>query len=769
MPSPNPRRPATGPKDVAAGPAGVLAATRAALAGMGPSRAARLLAVANKPGGFDCPGCAWPESDTPHTVEFCENGAKAIAWEATRRHVDADFFATHPIADLAVRDDHWLEASGRLTQPMHRAPGDTHYRPVPWRRAIEIAATHLRSLDSPDEAVFYTSGRTSNEAAFLYQLLARRMGTNNLPDCSNLCHESSGAALGQTIGIGKGTVTLADLEDHADLIVILGANPGSNHPRMLVTLEQAKARGAQVVVVNPLPEAGLVRFRNPQRVGGVLGPGTRLADQHLQVRLNGDLALLTYVNRRLVELGAVDREFVAAHTSGFEAAAQGWAATDPDALLAAAGLRQDEVERFVERVRAARAMTVCWTMGLTQHRNAVATIREVVNLLLLGGHIGRPGAGACPIRGHSNVQGDRTMGINERPPRSFLAALEAHFGFTPPHRHGLNVVDSIAALRDGHAKVFVGLGGNFAAAAPDSAVTFAALERAELTVSISTKLNRTHTHPGREALILPTLGRTELDRTGGREQFVTVEDSMSRVKPSRGRLQPAGEGLRSEPWIVATLAEAVLGGDPTVADGSPGGADGAGAIPWARFAVDYDAIRASIAAVVEGFEMFDAGMRDGRGRATRSFTLPHPPRDERRFPTPDGRARFTVNPVEPIAVPAGHLLLQTLRSHDQFNTTVYSRDDRYRGITGRRDVLFLNPDDAALLGLAAEDRVDVVSVAPDGQRRLNGLSVVPYPTARGCAATYFPEANVLVPLESVADVSATPTSKSIVVRLERVR
>lgn len=744
--------PSSGPKPVAAGPAGALAAGRMAGAEMGVARAAWLLARANKPGGFDCPGCAWPESDRPHAAEFCENGAKAIAWEATRRLVDAGFFAQHAIEDLASRDDHWLESQGRLTQPVHRAPGDTHYRPITWQQAIEVAARQLRALSDPDEAVFYTSGRTSNEAAFLYQLFARRLGTNNLPDCSNLCHESSGAALGQTLGIGKGTVTLADISDHADLILILGANPGTNHPRMLVALEQAKRRGAHIVVVNPLPEAGLVRFRNPQRPSGLLGRGTRLADQHLPIRINGDLALMTYVNRRLVELGVIDRAFIDAHTSGFQEAAAAWARADPDQLLATAGLERQAVEELVERVRGAGSIVACWTMGLTQHRNAVATIREVVSFLLLRGNVGRPGAGACPIRGHSNVQGDRTMGINERPPRAFLDALQAEFGFTPPREHGLDVVGSIAALRDGRARVFVGLGGNFAAAAPDSAVTFAALRNADLTVSISTTLNRTHVHPGREALILPTLGRTELDTTGGREQFVTVEDSMSRVKASRGAIAPAGDGLRSEPWIVATLAGAVLGG-----------AD----IPWSTFAEDYDAVRERIARVVAGFEAFGTRLVDHRGRARRSFTLPNPPRDARRFPTPSGRAEFTVNPVEPIEVPPGHLLLQTLRSHDQFNTTIYALDDRYRGITGRRDVLFLNPRDAAAAGLAPEDRVDVVSVAPDGERRLPGLSVVPYPTAPGCAATYFPEANVLVPLGSVADVSGTPTSKSLVVRLER--
>jgi molybdopterin-dependent oxidoreductase alpha subunit len=718
---------------------------------MGPARAVKVLAGANQPDGFDCPGCAWPEADQPHAVEFCENGAKAIAWEATKRRADAALFAQHSIADLAARDDHWLEAAGRLTEPMVRAAGDTHYRPISWDDAIALAADRLRGLADPNEAIFYTSGRTSNEAAFLYQLFARRFGTNNLPDCSNLCHESSGAALTEAIGVGKGSVSLADFSDHADLIVIFGANPGTNHPRMLVALEEAKRRGAQIVMVNPLPEAGLLRFRNPQRVSGMLGRGTALADQHLQIRLNGDLALMSLVNRRLVERGAVDRAFIETHTAGFEEAARAWAATDPEALLAASGLPAEEVEAFVDRVRGADAIVAAWTMGLTQHRNAVATIREVMNFLLLRGNIGRPGAGACPIRGHSNVQGDRTMGISERPPAAFLDALQARFGFAPPREHGTDVVRAIGALRDGRARVFMGLGGNFAAAAPDSAATHAALRGAALTVSVSTKLNRTHTCPGRESLILPTLGRTELDRTGGREQFVTVEDSMSRVKASRGRIAPAAADLRSEPWIVATLAAAVVGED---------------SIPWAHYARDYDSVRSAIADVVTGFGDFDRRLRDTDGRAVRAMTLPHPPRDARRFPTPSGRAQFTINPLQSVAVPEGHLLLQTLRSHDQFNTTVYGLDDRYRGIKGRRDVLLLNPEDAQERGLAAEDRVDVVGVAEDGERRLPNLAVVPYPTARGCAATYFPEANVLVPLDSYADISGTPTSKSIVVRLE---
>jgi molybdopterin-dependent oxidoreductase alpha subunit len=720
----------------------------------GAGRGYRALRLVNQHRGFDCPGCAWPEPGKPHLAEFCENGAKAVAEETTVRRVDAAFFAENPITELVTRSDHWLGQQGRLTQPVLREAGADHYTPVSWDEAFGIIAGELAAMDSPDQAAFYTSGRTSNEAAFVYQLFARKLGTNNLPDCSNMCHESSGAALTETIGVGKGSVTLADITDHADLIVVVGQNPGTNHPRMLTALEQAKDRGARIVAINPLPEAGLMTFKNPQRVRGIAGRGTPLADRFLQIKVAGDLAFFQAVNRLLLEAdestpgGVFDRDFLEAHTTGLREAVAVWRALDWADVTAATGLDRAQIAGFVDDVREASSVIVCWAMGLTQHRQAVPTIREIVNFLLLRGNVGRPGAGACPVRGHSNVQGDRTMGIWERPTQAFLDALGAEFGFEPPRTPGHDTVNTIRAMRDGRIRVFMAVGGNFAAATPDSAVTADALRSVPLTVHVSTKLNRTHVVPGRRSLILPCLGRTEVDTTGGREQFVTVEDSMSVVHTSQGTLPPASPDLRSEVAIVCTLARQVLGpDDPT---------------PWESFASDYAAIRDRISRVVPGFDDFE-----NRVKAPGGFVLPHPPRDERSFPTATGKARFTANPLSVIRVPDGRLLLQTIRSHDQFNTTIYGMDDRYRGVRGGRHVVYVNPDDLAGLGIRDGQIVDLVSEWSDGERRATGFRVVAYPTARGCAAAYFPETNVLVPLDHTAEVSGTPVSKSIVVRLER--
>ncbi|MFE7676461.1 FdhF/YdeP family oxidoreductase [Streptomyces albidoflavus] len=714
---------------------------------MGVRRTALTLLRVNQKDGFDCPGCAWPEPDKRHAAEFCENGAKAVAEEATLRRVTPAFFAEHSVADLAERSGYWLGQQGRLTEPMHLAEGADHYTPVSWERAFELIAGELKALSSPDEALFYTSGRTSNEAAFLYQLFAREFGTNNLPDCSNMCHESSGSALTETIGVGKGSVLLEDLYQ-ADLIIVAGQNPGTNHPRMLSALEKAKQGGAKIITVNPLPEAGLERFKNPQTVKG-MARGTALTDLFLQIRLGGDQALFRLLNSLILKTpGAVDEEFVAAHTEGYEefaatAAKAGWEET-----LTATGLQRAEVEEALRMVLASERTVVCWAMGLTQHKHSVPTIREVVNFLLLRGNIGRPGAGVCPVRGHSNVQGDRTMGIFERPAPAFLDALEREFGFTPPRHHGLDVVRAIRALRDGEAKVFLAMGGNFVAASPDTEVTEAAMRRARLTVHVSTKLNRSHAVTGAHALILPTLGRTERDVQAGGEQFVTVEDSMGMVHASRGRLEPAGPALLSETAIVCRLARAVLG------EGS--------ATPWEEFEGDYALIRDRISRVVPGFEEFNARVADPAG-----FALPHAPRDERRFPTPSGKAHFTAAPVEHPHLPEGRLLLQTLRSHDQYNTTIYGLDDRYRGIRGGRRVVLVHPDDARELGFADGAYADLVGEWKDGvERRAPGFRVVHYPTARGCAAAYYPETNVLVPLDSTADTSNTPASKSVVIRLE---
>ncbi|MFB7465297.1 FdhF/YdeP family oxidoreductase [Streptomyces sp. NPDC056224] len=735
------------PQHAAAGLPAIGHTLRIAQQQMGVVRTARTLLKVNQKDGFDCPGCAWPEGDKRHTAEFCENGAKAVAEEATLRRVTPDFFAAHPLADLAGRSGYWLGQQGRITEPMYLPEGADRYEAVPWERAFEIIAEELTALDSPDEALFYTSGRTSNEAAFLFQLFAREFGTNNLPDCSNMCHESSGSALNETIGIGKGSVSLEDLHQ-AELIIVAGQNPGTNHPRMLSALEKAKAAGAKIISVNPLPEAGLERFKNPQTPIGML-KGTALNDLFLQIRIGGDQALFRLLNKLVIETeGATDEAFIREHTHGYEELAAAAKDADWAETLTATGLTRPEIERALAMILASKRTIVCWAMGLTQHKHAVATIREVVNLLLLRGDIGRPGAGVCPVRGHSNVQGDRTMGIFERPAPAFLDALDREFRITSPRGHGYDVVRSIEALRDGRAKVLFAMGGNFVGATPDTDVTEAAIRRASLTVHVSTKLNRSHAVTGRRALILPTLGRTDKDVQAAGKQFVTVEDSMGMVHASRGNLPPASPHLLSEPAIVARMARAVLGP--------------ASATPWEEFERDYAAIRDRISRVIPGFEDFNA-----RAARPEGFRLPHAPRDERRFPTNTGKANFTAAPVEYPKVPEGRLLLQTLRSHDQYNTTIYGLDDRYRGITGGRRVVMVNPEDAEELGLADGSYTDLVSEWRDGvERRAPGFRVVHYPTARGCAAAYYPETNVLVPLDSTADTSNTPASKSVVIRFE---
>ncbi len=738
------------PKGVAGGIPAVVSSARHTLGEMGVVRTLRTLSRLNQVGGFDCPGCAWPEPGERSPVEFCENGAKAVAEEATTRRVSRAFFARHSVADLATLEEFELGKQGRITEPMWLAPGASRYEPVSWDHALDVVAGHLQALPSPGMAAFYTSGRTSNEAAFCYQLFVRNFGTNNLPDCSNMCHESSGAALVETIGVGKGSVTLDDLH-RAGLVFVVGQNPGTNHPRMLTALEKAKANGARIVAVNPLREAGLLRFKHPQRPTDLLGRGASLADLYLQIRVNGDMALFQALGRLLVEAddagaGLVDRDFVDLHCDGFEEYARHVRGLDWSVVESATGLERTEIEAAFDLVASTDRIVVCWAMGLTQHKSSVPTIREVVNLLLARGSIGRPGAGVCPVRGHSNVQGDRTMGIYEKPDAAFLDALGAEFGFDPPRAAGYDVVDTIRAMRDGKVRVLVAMGGNFASATPDTSVTEAALRSLDLAVHVSTKLNRSHAVVGREALILPCLGRTERDVRAGRPQAVTVEDSMSMVHLSEGTLPPASPALLSEVAIVCALARRTLG-DRTAVD-------------WEQLADDYDLIRERIARVVPGFEDFNMRVRRPGG-----FVLPHPPRDRREFPTPSGRAQFTVNTLEVLAVPDGHLLMQTVRSHDQYNTTIYGLEDRYRGIHGGRRVVLVHPDDVAALGLAEGQIVDIVGIHGGVTRRAAAFRVVGYPTARGCCATYFPEANVLVPLDSTAEFSNTPTSKSVVVRL----
>lgn len=745
------------PKTSAAGIPAVAAALRMSVRQMGVARTARTLTRVNQEDGFDCLGCAWPDPENRHHAEFCENGAKAVAEEATRFRVPPAFFAEHSVASLLDRDDYWLGQQGRLTHPMLLDSGATHYTPVSWDEAFSIIATELRGLGDPNQAVFYTSGRTSNEAAFVYQLMVRGLGTNNLPDCSNMCHESSGEALTETIGIGKGSVSLEDIHQ-AQLILVAGQNPGTNHPRMLTALERAKRNGAVIVAINPLPEAGLIRFDNPQTARGVSGVGTAMADDFLQIRIGGDQALFQGIGKHLLEAqeatGAVfDDAFLQTYTTGLEPYLQQLREVQWDELATASGLTVEQIHATGERLIASTSTIVCWAMGLTQHKHAVATLRDIVNVLLLQGNIGRVGAGVCPVRGHSNVQGDRTMGIYERMPALFHDRLDAEFGFQSPREPGLDTVEAIRAMRDGQARVFIGMGGNFVRATPDSEVTEAALRGTSLSVQISTKLNRSHLVTGRRALILPTLGRTERDVQAGGEQRVTVEDSMSSVHGSRGRLAPASEHLLSEVAIVARLAQAVFDG-----------ATNAPQAEWTALAGDYALIRQHIAAVVVGFEDFE-GKIDGN----RSFVLPHGPRDSRTFPTPSGKAVFTANPLEYPHIPPGRLLLQSIRSHDQYNTTIYGKDDRYRGIYGGRRVIMVNQGDLDELGLADGDHVDIVSEFADGiERRAPRFRVVAYSTPRGNAAAYYPETNVLVPLDSVADRSNTPTSKSVIVRLERL-
>jgi molybdopterin-dependent oxidoreductase alpha subunit len=744
-------------KHRAVGIPGVAHALQISLKQMGPLRSAETLLRVNQKTGFDCPGCAWPEADKRHVAEFCENGAKAVAEEATLRTVTPAFFAQHPLAELETWDDFALGQQGRLTEPMLLEEGATHYRPIGWDEALDLVAEELRACASPDEAIFYTSGRTSNEAAFVYQLMVRGFGTNNLPDCSNMCHESSGSALTETIGIGKGSVSLRDIE-RAPLIIVAGQNPGTNHPRMLTSLERAKRAGSTIVAINPLPEAGLLRFDNPQTVRGTIGGGTALADHFLQVRLGGDQALFQGFGKALLDLeesrgGVFDRAFIEQSTDGLEAYLDELRGTAWSEIELGSGIDEARIRAIAELIAASEGTIVCWAMGLTQHRHSVATLKDVVNVLLLTGSIGKPGAGVCPVRGHSNVQGDRTMGIFERMPDAFHDRLDAEFSFSSPRKHGTDTVAAIRAMRDGKARVFMGLGGNFARATPDTEVTEAAMRSLALTVHVSTKLNRSHVVTGRRALILPTLGRTDADVRATGEQRVTVEDSMSAVHASRGRLAPPSEHLRSEVAILTGIAERLLVGreNAPVAD-------------WAALREDYRLIRGHIANVVPGFEDFEARVSTPGG-----FVLPHPPRDERRFETATGRARFTANPLEYPRVPEGRLLLQTLRSHDQFNTTIYGRDDRYRGIHGGRRVVFVNASDLAALGIADGAIVDLVSEWEDGvERRAPEFRTVAYDTPRGCAAAYYPETNVLVPLDSTARISGTPTSKSVVVRLEPV-
>ncbi len=721
----------------------VVMSLRRTVSAEGAAKALKTLVKINQVGGFDCPSCAWPERENRKRAEFCESGANAVAEETTHKRADAAFFSEHSIAELEQADDLWLGQQGRLVEPIIRRPGSTHFEPITFEAAYSEIATTLRSLEDPNEAVFYTSGRTSNEAAYCYQLFARAFGTNNLPDCSNMCHEPTSVTMTATIGVGKSTVTFGDF-DKTDLIILLGQNPGTTAPRMLTTLEEAKARGTKIVAVNPMPEAGLMRFKNPQTVRGLLGPGTEIADLYCQVALNGDLALLQVVNRFILDHEKFDREFIGSHTEGFEAATSHLRALDVDRARKMTGLSDEVIDELLTMICSTDRIIVCWAMGITQHRNAGATIGEIVNFGLLKGLIGRPGAGLSPIRGHSNVQGDRTMGVWEKPQPTFMDALKQEFHFAPPAKKGFDVVSALNALAQGQVRFVMSLGGNLARACPDSVLTEKALRSSDLGVHVATKLNRSHLITGRTAIILPTKGRTDIDIQAGSAQKVTVEDTFGFVKLSQGVIEPPSCTLASEVEIVCNIAAR------TVND--------VGAIPWNSFAQNYDSIRESISRTVKGFENFNTRVRTGVG-----FTLEHLPRDSREFPTDTGRAKFTVNQLARAEAPHDGVLLQTLRSHGQFNTTIYGLDDRYRGVSGGRLVLFVNSADISRLGLSDGQLIDIVSA--DGNRVASGFRIVDYPISLGSVAGYFPELNVVIGLDDFDTESRTPAYKSVAVRL----
>ncbi len=743
----------TPPPETSAGIHAVTNALKHVYGKMGVIHGTRGLLNLNQKGGIDCQSCAWPDPEHRTINEFCENGAKALADEGTKKKIGAEFFAEHSVADLAAREDFWLNGQGRLAEPLVLREGGTHYEPITWDEAIALIADKLKALASPDEAVFYTSGRTSNEAAFLYQLFVRQFGTNNLPDCSNMCHESTSVALAESIGLGKATIRLDDFEK-TDLVIVIGQNPGTNSPRMLSSLAAAKAAGARMIAINPLPEVGLTSFvdPNPQHgdLFGVLGfKPAKLADLHLPVRIGGDMAVVKGLMKILLERerrspGSVfDHEFIAANTVGFDDVIESLDAAEMDEIIAASGLSREQFEAAAEMIADARSFITCWAMGVTQHTDAVATIQDIVNLHLLRGAIGKAGAGLCPVRGHSNVQGDRTMGIWEKMTPVFRANLEREFGFVTPRNDGLNTVESITAMADGRAKVFFAMGGNFAAASPDTDAVSAALGNCELTVQVITKLNRTALTPGKTSLILPCLGRSEIDIQTDGEQFVSTESTMLNVQMSKGIFVPISDHLRSETWIVCRLAKAVLGDRSTV--------------DWAAMAADYDLIRDAISRVVPGCENYNERIRKKGG-----FYMPNPPR-ESVFPTAAGKALFKAGPLNTIELPEGRLMLTTIRSHDQFNTTIYGLDDRYRGIDGHRKVIFMNRGDIEKHGLKPGQSVDITSYFEGVERHVYGFSVVPYEIPVDCAAAYFPEANPLVPLGSVAKRSFTPTSKCVII------
>jgi molybdopterin-dependent oxidoreductase alpha subunit len=738
------------PKNSAAGIPAVISTMKYGIRNMGVINSITKLSKVNDFHGFDCPGCAWPDPDSHRSfAEFCENGAKAVSDEATKSRADSDFWSKWSVSELSQKSDYWLNSQGRLTEPMILNPDSKHYQPISWNDAFDIIADNLLLLDNPDEAIFYTSGRTSNEAAFLWQLLARRFGTNNLPDCSNMCHESSGVALNESIGIGKGTVTLDDFNS-ADLIIVVGQNPGTNHPRMLTALRDAKKKGASIISINPLIETGMKKFKHPQNPIEMLGFGSKIADKHLKVKINSDQALFRAFSKSLIESGNVDESFIDKYTNGYDDYRKIVLESDFSELSDITGIPLQEILDVGEKVSQSKSTIVCWAMGITQHKNSVSTIQEIVNFLLLGGNIGKKGAGVCPVRGHSNVQGDRTVGINHKPSSIFIDSLEKSTGIRSPEKHGFDSVEAVKAMEEGLGKVFLAMGGNFLSAMSDTNRTSTALSNCNLTVHISTKPNRSHLVTGKTGLILPCLGRTEEDisQIVGK-QFVTVENSMGIVHSSTGTFKPASDKLISEPAIVSGIAGAL-----------ESRLERSG-IPWKNLSENYDLIRDLIENTIPGFEDYNVRIKSKSG-----FYLPNPPRDSRTFKTKNGLANFVSNDIS-YAKSSDKFMMMTIRSHDQYNTTIYGLDDRYRGIKNGRRVVLMNNIDIVNLGLSKGSMVDLSSEMKSGLVVSPNWFVVPYEIPEGNIATYFPESNILIPLDSVADRSNTPTSKSVPISITK--
>jgi len=740
----------TAPANYAAGALGVKVALEHAIGEMGVVRAFQTLAKMNKKEGFDCPGCAWPDPDDKRSVlgEYCENGAKALAEEATLKRVEPSFFEKYSVHEIASWSDMKIGKSGRITHPMILRPGSDFYEKISWQSAFTHIAEELKALDNPNQAVFYTSGRSSNEAAYLYGLFARALGTNNMPDCSNMCHESSGTALSQTLGIGKGSVVLSDFEK-AEVVIILGQNPGTNHPRMLNALQDCKKNGGKIITINPLEEAGLKRFVNPQKPTDFFTGGTALTDVFLQVKINQDVALLKLIMKKLLEMDTksrdiFDHDFIINNTSGYQEFVDSLELTKEKELLRASGVSLEDVHAAVELIGNKKKIIICWAMGLTQHKNGVENIKECVNLLLLKGSIGKPGAGTCPVRGHSNVQGDRTVGIIHKNVPHITKNIKAEFGIESPVEAGYDTVEAIQAMYAGRVKVFMSLGGNFVSAASDTLYTSEAIQNCKLTVTVSTKLNRQHTIAGETSIILPTLGRSEKDEKDGKLRKVSVENSMGKVHSSAGKLNPASEFLMSEPDIIAGIASATLGDTQ---------------VPWQSMVQDYDRIRDSISKVIHGFSAYNQGIANGK-----EFYLPNNARVADFSKLPDGRAQFSVCSLPQHNLFEDDFLLMTVRSHDQFNTTIYGLHDRYRGIHNERRVVMMNPEDMQRLGLEKLDLVDLESNYAGIKRRAEQFHVVPYSIPQGNLASYFPETNVLVPIDLFAEQSQTPVSKSVKVR-----